>query len=193
MPTIISGKRRGAKLLAPTTCDVRPTLARVKEALFSMLASELQSFQGLRVLDPFAGTGALGLEAWSRGATHVDLFESHTHTHTLLKKNILRLQAQNECHAHLGASPAAWKQLPPPPYDLILCDPPYAANLLTSTLNALLQNTRIHSSSLISLETAPQAPLDLPHGLAIIKQRQYGDCLITLVTQQNHEHSEHTP
>ncbi|MBQ9818501.1 MAG: 16S rRNA (guanine(966)-N(2))-methyltransferase RsmD [Proteobacteria bacterium] len=181
MPAIISGKRRGAKLIVPEGLGVRPTLNRVREALFSMLFSELGTFEGCDVLDPFAGAGMLGLEAWSRGASHVDFVEQNRQHFTVLKKNIETLRAQNEVTALLGQTPKDWYRLNGRKYDLVLCDPPYAEGLLPGTLEALVRTELLKPGAIVSIEMDAGIPSEIPEGFEILKDRKYGKCRICLV------------
>ena len=181
MPVILGGRRRGTKLLVPDGDGVRPTLARVREALFSMITSQIGSFAECRVLDAFAGSGALGLEAFSRGASHVDLVEANRNHYELLLKNIAKLDAQSTCHALLGHTPSAWKRLSPGAYHLVMCDPPYAAGLLPQTLQALLEQHRLNPGAIISLELDPDTAVDIPESLELIRSRQYAQCLVMLL------------
>src|SRR3954463_12948610 len=93
---IIAGRWRGRPLLAPTGQATRPTADRAREALFSMLASRLGSFEGLRVADLFAGSGALGLEALSRGAAHCTFVETDRAALDAIRRNIAALGASGE-------------------------------------------------------------------------------------------------
>ena len=181
MPNIIAGKRKGAKLQVPEGIGVRPTLNRVREALFSMLFSELGTFEDCSVLDPFAGAGLLGLEAWSRGAAHVDFVEQNKAHFAILKKNIETLRAQNDVTAILGQTPRDWPRLGGRKYDLVLCDPPYAEGLLPGTLQALVQNELLNPGGIVSLESDADNPLEIPEPFEIIKDRKYGKCRICLV------------
>lgn len=191
MPAIISGKRRGAKLIVPEGLGVRPTLNRVREALFSMLFSELGTFEGCDVLDPFAGAGMLGLEAWSRGASHVDFVEQNRQHFTVLKKNIETLRAQNEVTALLGQTPKDWYRLNGRKYDLVLCDPPYAEGLLPGTLEALVRTELLKPGAIVSIEMDAGIPSEIPEAFEILKDRKYGKCRICLVQCAiNNEQSE---
>ncbi|MBR4985816.1 MAG: 16S rRNA (guanine(966)-N(2))-methyltransferase RsmD [Proteobacteria bacterium] len=184
MPVIIAGKRRGAKLLVPQGEGVRPTLVRVREALFSMLMSEFGTFEGLRVLDPFAGAGMLGLEAWSRGAAHVDFVECSREHYAILAKNIATLRAGESAKAILGQSPRDWYRLPPDPYDLVLCDPPYTAGLMPQTLQMLAETRRLRPNAIISVELNAADTLEIPDAFSCLKQRKYGKCQICLLTRK---------
>src|ERR1043165_5986374 len=123
---IIAGKWRGRTLIAPPGATTRPTGDRVREALFSMLLSRVGSFEGLRVADLFAGTGALGLEALSRGAAHCTFVERDRPALETLKRNIGRLGAGERAEIRAQAAEHA---APPRPCDLIFLDPPYGAGL----------------------------------------------------------------
>lgn len=184
MPVILGGRRRGTKLLVPEGRGVRPTLARVREALFSMIASQLGSYDGLRVLDPFAGSGALGLEAYSRGAAHIDFVEANKQHYDLLLKNIQKLEAKSSCTTILGETPKVWGRLGALPYDLVMCDPPYAAGLLPDTLKALIDGNRLAPGAIISLELDPDTAIEVPEQLELIKSRQYAQCLIMLLKRR---------
>ena len=181
MPVILGGRRRGTKLLVPDGKGVRPTLARVREALFSMITSQIGTFTDCRVLAPFAGSGALGLEAYSRGAAHIDFVEANRTHYALLLKNIEKLDAHAACHTVLGYTPGAWHRLGNEPYDLVLCDPPYAADLLPQTLEALLSQNRLAPGAILSLELDPNTVVDIPKPLECLKTRQYAQCLIMLL------------
>lgn len=184
MPSIISGKRRGAKLLVPEGLGVRPTLARVREALFSMLTSELGTFVGCRVLDPFAGAGMLGLEAWSRGAAHVDLIEMNRAHFAILNKNVATLKAQNEVRTILGQTPKCWNLLGHSVYDLVVCDPPYHEGLMPETLRALLERDMIRPSSVVTVELEAGDSIEMPEELEVFKERVYGKCQILCVRRR---------
>ncbi len=181
MPAIIAGRRKGAKLNVPDGLGVRPTLVRVREALFSMICSEIGAFNGARVLDPFAGAGLLGLEAWSRGADRVDLMEMNRAHYAVLSRNIARLNAQDGVSARLGQSPRDWPMFGNARYDLVLCDPPYAADLMPQTLAALAAQRRLTTGAVVSAELSADDALCAPDGYAVIKERTYGRCKIVLL------------
>ena len=119
---IIAGRWRGRPLAAPAGIATRPTADRTRETLFSMLASRLGSFEGLRVLDLFAGSGALGLEALSRGAGHATLVETDRTALMAIKSNVDRLGAAELCDVKSCRSETF---VSVHPYDVVLADPPY--------------------------------------------------------------------
>ena len=185
MPVIIAGKRKGAKLSVPDGEGVRPTLVRVREALFSMLYSELGTFEDCCVLDPFAGAGLLGLEAWSRGAAHVDMMEMAKPHFDILKKNIEKLKSGQEITACLGQSPRDWYRFGGRKYDLVLCDPPYASGLMPQTLQTLISGKHLNPGAIISIELNAADSIEIPTEFDIFKTRKYGKCQIMLLRTVN--------
>lgn len=128
---IIAGQWRGRPLRAPEGAATRPTADRVREALFSMLASRIGSFEGLRVADLFAGSGALGLEALSRGAAHCVFVENDRRAVNAIRANLAALGGSGEVLPR-GAEHAAL-----PPVDLAFLDPPYGSGLAPAVLARL--------------------------------------------------------
>src|SRR5579859_5418898 len=130
---IVAGQWRGRPLKAPAGSDTRPSSDRAREALFSMLTSRLGSFEGLAVVDLFAGTGALGLEALSRGAASCTFVEQDKAALDALRANIAALGAKADVRAQavntLGPAPRA--------YDVMMMDPPYAMRAGVPTLERL--------------------------------------------------------
>ena len=174
---IVAGLHRGRPLLAPPGEATRPTAGRVREALFSMLASRLGSFEGLRVADVFAGTGALGLEALSRGCAHVVFVETGADALKSLRANIAKLGA--EAATSIIAQPAQAVALGAP-CDLLLLDPPYGEGLAPRALARLLEQGWIAPHALISVETAAREPLDAP-GFAVEATRVHGKAALHLL------------
>ncbi len=174
---IVAGKWRGRPLLAPRGDATRPTADRVREALFSMLTSRLGSFEDLRVADVFAGTGALGLEALSRGAAHITFVETGTEALAALRANIARLGAASAttvvAQPAQGVARAA-------PHDLLLLDPPYGEGLAPRALARLAEQGWIAPHALISVETAAKEPLDVP-GFAVEVTRVHGKAALHLL------------
>ena len=119
---IIAGQWRGRKLAAPPGLATRPTADRTRETLFNMLASRLGSFEGLRVADLYAGSGALGFEALSRGAAHVTFVETDQAARKAIETSAQTFGAEVSIAAHSAAHLPKGQQ-----FDLILADPPYAA------------------------------------------------------------------
>jgi len=123
---IVGGRWRGRTIAAPADRRVRPTADRVREAWMSILQDELPD---ARVLDLFAGSGALGLEALSRGATHADFVELAPRSLAALRANILRLGAGPQARVHRADALRFIERLPAGAYDIAFADPPYGLNL----------------------------------------------------------------
>src|SRR5213596_1128640 len=122
---IIAGEFKGRRLKAPAGRAVRPTADRVKEAWFSILQ---QSIPEARVLDLFAGSGALGFEALSRGAVSVDFVETHRVSLTALKANVEALGVEDRVTIHRSDALRFAERLQPAQYDIAFADPPYATD-----------------------------------------------------------------
>ncbi len=174
---IISGQWRGRKLTAPPGEATRPTADRTRETLFSMLVSRLGSFEGLAVADLFAGSGALGLEALSRGAASCTFVEQDAAALRALRANIAHLQAAPQCDVRAASvmTLAAAKQ----PLDLILMDPPYASGAGEVALDRLVRLGWIGPATWVSLETsATETPAVRP--LEAVADRKVGKARLTL-------------
>ncbi|MGK6320348.1 16S rRNA (guanine(966)-N(2))-methyltransferase RsmD [Sphingomonas sp. DT-204] len=180
---IIAGQWRGRPLVAPPGDATRPTADRTREALFSMLASRLGSFDGLAVADLFAGSGALGLEALSRGAATCLFVEQDRKALEVLKANIAKLGArETDVRAtsvlSLGHAPA--------PLDLILMDPPYASGAGYVALDKLARLGWTGPATWISIETARDETVSVA-GFEIDAERVHGKAKLSLLrAKTNH-------
>jgi 16S rRNA (guanine966-N2)-methyltransferase len=172
---IVSGAWRGRPLLAPAGQATRPTSDRAREALFSMLQSRVGSFEDLRVADLFAGTGALGLEALSRGAAHCTFVESDRAALDALKKNLATLKALDR--ADVRQQDAA--RIAGGPWHLVFIDPPYRSGLGQQALAGLAANSSLAPGALVSLETARDESIEAP-GFSVEAERTYGKAKISL-------------
>ena len=172
---IIAGAWRGRPLEAPPGDVTRPTSDRAREGLFSMLASRLGSFDELAVADLFAGTGALGLEALSRGAAHCTFVEKDRMALASLRRNIDRLGAAER--ADLRAQAVEHVPPPPRPFDLILMDPPYGAGLAQPGLDRAA--AWLAPGGWLSLELHDESP-SLPPGLDLDTERRFGKATLLL-------------
>ena len=178
---IIAGQWRGRKLQAPQGDATRPTADRTRETLFSMLVSRLGDLEGLAVADLFAGSGAMGLEALSRGAATCLFAEMEPAAIRALRANIANLRAQGQCDVRAGSVMA----LPPlkQSLDLILLDPPYGSGAGSVALDKLNRLGWIGPATWISLETAHDEEPRVK-GLATVADRKVGKARITLLRQQ---------
>lgn len=173
---IIAGQWRGRQLVAPKGDATRPTADRTREGLFSMLGSRLGSFEGLRVADFFAGSGALGLEALSRGAASCAFVEQDKPALDALRSNIATLKAQADIRAQSVMTLPLTKE----PFDLILIDPPYGTGAGQVALDRCRRLGWVSNSALVSIETARDETIDLT-GFEVDAERVYGKAKITLL------------
>lgn len=175
---IIAGDWRGRKLTAPPGELTRPTADRSRETLFNMLVSRLGSFGGLTVADLFAGSGALGLEALSRGAASCLFVEQDSAAIKAIRGNIDALDARTRSMVQqssvmtLGPAKA--------PLDLILLDPPYDTGAGQVALDRMMRLGWIGRASWIALETALAEKIEVK-GLAIDAERKVGKAKLTLL------------
>ena len=169
---IIAGAWRGRPLDAPPGRGTRPTSDRAREGLFSMLQSRLGSFEDLEVADLFAGTGALGLEALSRGAAHCTFVEKDRGALDILRRNFDRLGAGDR--ADLRAQSAEHAAPPRRPCDLVFMDPPYAQGLVPLALEQLVTGQWLSPNALVVAETGSDEPALEAPGWTILDERTYG-------------------
>ncbi len=174
---IISGLWRGRPLVTPKGEATRPTADRMREALFSMLVSRLGSFEELAVADLFAGSGALGLEALSRGAATCLFVEHDRPALDALKANIAKLGAKG---AEVRATSVMALGHALKPLDLILMDPPYASGAGSVALDKLGRQGWTSPATWVSIETGKDEKIDLPN-FAIDAERVHGKAKITLL------------
>lgn len=178
---IIAGEWRGRKLTAPKGEATRPTADRTRETLFSMLTSRLGSFEELRVADLFAGSGALGLEALSRGAAHCLFVEQDRDALDAIRANVTALDARARCTVEVGS--VMGMRAAKEPLDLILLDPPYRTGAGEVALDRLLRLGWIGEVTWIALETAFDEEPAIK-GLNIEKSRKVGKGRLTLLTRE---------
>ena len=184
MLRIIAGQFRGRKLETPPQTITRPTTDRVRESLFNLLtsrlASEGMSYEYLHVLDAFAGSGALGIEALSRGAKHLTCFEQNPKAYGILKYNLQTLLPSASSESD-NTTPITYHRLdatkPPKtetPADLIFLDPPYGKNLIPITLGSMLRKGWIDDKTLVLCEMGAEESLPERFESFLLDQRVYG-------------------
>ncbi|SOB87737.1 16S rRNA (guanine966-N2)-methyltransferase [Sphingomonas guangdongensis] len=174
---IIAGEWRGRPLVAPAGAATRPTADRTREALFSILASRIGSFEGLAVGDFFAGSGALGLEALSRGAGSCLFVEQDRAAIDALRANVAKLgtrAADVRASSVLALGPAR------APLDVILMDPPYGSGAGNVALDKLARLGWTSPATWVSIETAKTEDVAVT-GFAVDAERVYGKAKLTLL------------
>lgn len=172
---IIAGNRRGAKLAAPTGLDARPTADRVRESLFNILDGGRFGvpFRGKLVVDAFAGTGGLGLEALSRGARHAVFLEQAIPSRKALFQNIRALRYE-EVTTVIDGDATAMRRPAPEPAGLIMLDPPYNGGLAIPCLEALRHHGWLDLDTLVVVEVAAKEAFTPPEGFETVDSRRYG-------------------
>jgi 16S rRNA (guanine966-N2)-methyltransferase len=177
MLRLIAGEWRRRPLRTPDGDTTRPSADRTRETLFSMLASRLGSFEGLRVADLFAGSGALGLEALSRGAAHCLFVEQDAAAIRTIRTNIAALRADPRCEVRavsvLTLGPVK------EPLDLILLDPPYGTGAGAVALDRMVRLGWIGPATWIALEVAAAEKVELKT-LEIETERKVGTAKLVL-------------
>lgn len=181
---IIGGRLKGRQLKAFKADHIRPTTDRVKESLFNILQAEIPE---ARILDLFAGTGNLGIEAHSRGASEVIAVESHPKSIEIIKKNLEALQlsgiqvVRKDVFQFLKGPLA-------PPFDIIFVDPPFTEVLADKVMQALADGRWVKLSGWIAIESAKKEPIaDVYGSLSLQDRRNYGDKVLSLFQKVREE------
>jgi 16S rRNA (guanine966-N2)-methyltransferase len=175
---IIAGEWRGRKLVTPTGMQTRPTADRTRETLFSMLASRLGSFEGLRVADLYAGSGALGLEALSRGAGHATFVENERAAIKAIEVNIATLDAGSQT---VVRAMSAVRLPSSDPFDLIFADPPYLPESGSAVADAVAKAGWLATGGWMAVETQKGDSVTAPDGWTVEVERDVGRARLTLL------------
>jgi len=182
---VIAGEAKGRKLRSVHSAEVRPSGDRLKEALFSSLGPRVV---GAQVLDLYAGSGALGIEALSRGASRAVFVESDRKAVQMIELN---LQATGlGPRAHIAAMDAMRfaDEWPPTsgPFDLVLIDPPYSLGLPSGVIEALIsRGLLVGEPSIVCEASSRKLPLKPPAGLRITAEKRYGDSALVFLSKES--------
>jgi 16S rRNA (guanine966-N2)-methyltransferase len=182
---ITSGILRNRRFEVPKQ-EVRPTMESVREAVFSSLGG---SCAGRKVLDLFAGSGALGLEAWSRGAETVTFIEQHAAVYSVLRKNIDALQSEElgavQC---VRADAIKWLAQAGRRFELILADPPYdLQDAMRLTLEGIAEHSVLTAGGTVVYELRSSGAEYLPAGWAVVRDKTYGKTRVIMLQPENEE------
>ena len=176
---IVGGKFRGAALAGPKTNRIRPTSDRLRETIFNILAHGFDDpVNGARVLDLFAGTGALGLEAMSRGAAHCLFVEQAADARALIRRNVEALGLTGATRIFRRDATRLGPAGTIGTFDVVFCDPPYGKSLAEAALASALAGGWIAEDAVIVVEEQAMAPFEAPKGLRVADQRVVGDSQI---------------
>ena len=180
---IVAGKFRGKALLSPADDSIRPTADRVREAVFNILASRMgPNLDGKRVLDLFAGTGALGLEALSRGAANVVFVDIGAEARGLIRDHIEAFGAGGVTKLLRRDATDLGPGGTIRPFELIFLDPPYGKGLGERALISAREGGWIASGATIVLEEGSDVALNLPDGFAVDDRREYGAAAVYFIS-----------
>ena len=174
---IIGGEHRGATIRTPKGGDTRPTTDRVREALFNVLAHAdfAPPLHGARVIDLFAGSGALGLEALSRGAAFALFVDTDAKARAAIRDNLMRLGLQGRGKIWRRDATRMGRCAPMPPFDLALLDPPYGQGLGERALRGLHEGGWLRPDALVVLEESTRSTVTPPAPFEPLDARTYGD------------------
>lgn len=184
---IIAGEFRGRIIHAPKGMDTRPTTDRVRESLFNLLEHGVRPLQGARVLDLFAGTGALGLEALSRGGAFCLFVDEAVAARGAIRRNVesLSLTGRTRIWRRDAANPGRKPPNAGAPYDVIFCDPPYGKGLGQRALEGAARGGWAAPGAIAVLEESAKADVPVPEGWRELDRRVYGDTAVVV-----YEHTE---
>lgn len=173
---IVGGRFKGRSLATPKTWAVRPTSDRLRETLFNVLAHAYDDpVADARVLDLFAGTGALGFEALSRGASNALFVDDSAEGRGLVRANIDTLGVAGITKVFRRDATRLGPAHPNQPFSLVFCDPPYGKGLATPALASALAGGWLVPGALCVVEEAAEAEVTLPPGFELVEARAYGD------------------
>lgn len=176
---IISGKYKGHQLHQFSADHIRPTTDRVKETLFNILQNDLAE---ARVLDLFSGTGNLGLESISRGASEVCFVESHPKSIEIIRKNIEKLKIA-EGYKIINRDVIKFIQNPPDTaFDIIFADPPFTKQMADEVMSTMSKSTLFATHTIMAIESARKEKLEREYGdLICTDQREFGDKILSFL------------
>lgn len=177
---IVGGSLRGRPLATPRSDAIRPTSDRTREAVFNVIAHAWpQKLDGARVLDLFSGTGALGLEALSRGAAQCLFVEDSAEGRGLIRTNIEEFGLQGRAKIFRRDATRLGEAGTIAPFDLVFADPPYGKGLAERALQSALAGGWLAADALVVVEEAAALPFQPVEGLDLIERREWGDTSVT--------------
>lgn len=180
---IVAGTYKGHHLAAPKDHSTRPTSDRVRESLFNILEHGIEDFgiEDARVLDLFAGTGALGLEALSRGAKFCQFIENSAAARGLIRTNVEALSLTGATSIWRRDASALGPAGKLEPFDLVFCDPPYGKGLGEKALASARENGWLREGAIAVLEESVKSDVTVPEGFEKLDRRGYGDTQIVIM------------
>jgi 16S rRNA (guanine966-N2)-methyltransferase len=183
---IVSGTYKGRDIQGPTSLATRPTSDRVRESLFNILAHGVEGFSlhEARVMDLFAGTGALGFEALSRGAKFCQFVEESAEARGIIRKNADAFGAIGICKIWKRDATDLGACAPQSPFSLVFADPPYNKGLGAKALQSVMDGGWLATGGVVVLEEAEKAEVPEIGGLALVDTRAYGETALRIYRGQ---------
>ncbi len=182
---VVAGRLRGRALNSPATRAIRPTSDRLRETIFDILAARhADALEGARVVDLYAGSGALGIEAISRGAAFALFVDNGAEARALLRANVEALALGGVTRiwradaTKLGRAPTG------PPFDLAFLDPPYSLGLAAPALASLVTGGWLRPGGVAVVEESAKAEIAAPEGLRLTDERTYGETKLVFLTRE---------
>src|ERR1700739_4702186 len=173
---VVGGELKGRNIVAPTSRDIRPTADRLRESVFNILIHAYDDpFQDARVLDLFAGTGALGIEAISRGAVFVLFVDNGAEARALLRNNVEALALGGVTKVYRRDATDLGPAHPMEPFSLVFLDPPYGQGLAEKALASLRDGGWLKPNALLVVGEAKAAAFGAPDGFEELERRVYDD------------------
>ena len=182
---IVGGRLKGRDFVAPSTRDIRPTSDRLRETMFDILAHRYGApAEGARAVDLFAGTGALAIEALSRGASFALLVDSGAEARALLRANVEALALGGVTRIWRADATKLGRAPNGPPFDLAFLDPPYELGLANPALRSLVEGGWLAPQAIVVVEESAKAAILAPEGLTLDDERVYGDTKLAFLTAE---------
>ena len=181
---VIAGSAKGRELAAPKGLNTRPTLAKVKEAMFGMIQFDVA---GSDVLDLFAGSGGLGIEALSRGARFAVFCDSNRQAVSVIKANLKKLGFEDSAYVNCGDSLAFLKTLKGRRFGIALLDPPYESDLESNALSLMDELGILSEGAIVICEHSKDNPPSFTGNYSHKDARKYGDCWLTYAVYSRRE------
>ena len=177
---VVSGSARGCRLKPVPGMNTRPTTDRVKENDFNLIQDHVRDAD---VLDLFAGTGQLGIEALSRGAAHCDFIEHNGTAYSVVSKNVQTARVQDRASLHRVEARDFLAKAAAKKYSLIFLDPPYGGTILENALSGIERFDILSANGIIICESAVEDRF--AHGFEVVRERRYGATMITVLRRQD--------
>ena len=177
---VVSGSARGCRLQPVPGMNNRPTTDRVKENVFNLIQDHVRDAD---VLDLFAGTGQLGIEALSRGAAHCDFIEHNGTAYNVVSKNVQTARVQDRASLHRVEARDFLAKAAAKKYSLIFLDPPYGGTILENALSGIERFDILSANGIIICESAVEDKF--AHGFEVVRERRYGATMITVLRRQD--------